>query len=108
MSLTVRVEHRGQRVDFVAPGVQQADSAPLLDGVSDWFERACIDQIAGYQQGESPSASISLKNPDGEAARLLAYPLGATVTILENQSPVLIGRCVRYSLGPVIELSIEV
>lgn len=108
MSLTVRVEHRGQRSDFVRPNVRQADSTPLLIGVSDWFERACVDQIAGYQQGESPSASISISNPNGEAARLLAYPLGATVTVLENAEAILQGRCVRYSPGPVIEISIEV
>lgn len=108
MSLTVRVEHRGQRIDFVRPNVQQADSTPLLVGVSDWFERACIDQIAGYSQGESPSASISINNPNGQAASLLRYPLGATVTVLENNEPVLQGQCVRYSPGPVIELSIEV
>lgn len=108
-TLTVRVEHRGQRIDFVRPAdAQQADSTALLIGVSDWFERGCIDQIAGHQQGESPSASISINNPQGQAANLLAYPLGATVTVLENDEPVLQGQCVRYSPGPVIELSIEV
>ena len=107
-TLTVRVEHRGQRIDFVRPNIQQADSTGLLVGVSDWFERACIDQIAGYQQGESPSASITVNNPANQAAVLLAYPLGATVTILENDQPTLQGRCVRYSPGPVVELSIEV
>lgn len=109
MSVMVRIEHRGQRIDLVrVADTQQANSTALLLHVSDYFERACVDQIAGYQQGESPSASISINNPNGEAARLLAYPLGATVTIMENDQPTLQGRCVRYSPGPVVELSIEV
>lgn len=108
MTTVVRVEHRGQRVDLTTPNVVNATSMGLLRDVGDWFERGCCDQIKGYEQGESPSATISIDNSGGLAAAALAYPLGATVTILEDDEPVLIAQAVRYSLGPVIELSLEV
>lgn len=111
MSATlVRIEHRGQRTDCVAPTEAAANPAalPLLVAISDWFERGCIDQINGHQQGESPSATITLSNPQGSAAQALDYPLGARVTIFDGAETLLEAQCIRYSVGPNIELSIEV
>jgi hypothetical protein len=110
MSATlVRVNHRGQQTDFVAPVDAPANpvALPLLVAVSDWYERGCIDQINGHQQGESPSATVTLSNPQGATHAALAYPLGATVTIFDGPETLIAGQCVRYSLGPVVELSIE-
>jgi len=108
MTRIVRVEHRGQRTDFARPNVVDATTMPLLRGVSDWYERACVPQIPGYEQGESISATVELDNSGGLAAAALAYPLGATVSIIDNGETTLTAQCVRYSVGPVIELGIEV
>jgi len=104
----VRVEHRGQRIDFARPNVVDAERLPLLRDVSDWYERGSIPQVIGYEQGESISATVALDNSGGLAFAALAYPLGATVTIIDDGETVLTAQCVRYSVGPVIELGIEV
>lgn len=109
MSVTVHVTHRGQQIDFVAPvdAPNAPQALPLLSGVSDWFERGCVDQINGHQTGESPSATIILNNPQGAAHAALAYPLGATVTLSDSSETLIAGLCVRYSVGPNVELAIE-
>lgn len=106
--IVVRVEHRGQRLDFAAPSEVTGDELPLLSAVSDWYERGSVAQVPGHEQGETPSATITLDNHGNQSAVMLAYPVGAKVSIFEDGEEKLRGQCVRFALGPSIELSVEV
>ena len=103
----VRLTHRGQVVRLAPPNTPDADVLPMLQSVSDWYERSCCDQIAGYEQGETPSATIEVNNAGGLAQAAMAYPLGARCEILRSGEAVLAGEVTRYSVGPVIELTVE-
>lgn len=102
------IQSRGQEIVFSFADDRGPGLAPLLISVVDWYERACVTQVPGFDQGESPSTTVTISNEGGAAARMLDYPLDAVAIIRDDASDVLVGRVVRYSLGPVIELSIEV
>ena len=104
----VRVTHRGQRADFAFAAEATPDQLPLLEAVSDWYERGAIAMIPGYDQGESPSATITVTNPKDGAVNVLAYPIGASVSLFNGDEEELRGTCVRYSPGPSVELGIEI
>jgi hypothetical protein len=103
----VRLAHRGQTIRLVDSNVVNADTLPFLKKVSDWFEQSCVDQIPGYQQGETPSAIIEVGNGGGLARAALAYPLHARCQIMRNGEAVLAGDITRLSLGSSIELTME-
>lgn len=106
--LWVRVEHRGQRVDFARPSQASGEQVPALAAVSDWYERGSVAQVAGHERGETPSATVTLDNAGGETAAMLAYPVGARVTIFEDEVEKVRGTCVRYSLGPTVDVVVEI
>ena len=108
MSNVVIISHRGQTLTLVSANVQTPGTEPWLKGVSDWVEKACVTQAPGYEQGESPSATVEIDNAGGLAAAALDYPLGALVVIQQDGEGVFVGTLSRYSLGAVIEIGLEV
>lgn len=80
----------------------------MLVAISDWYERGSVAQVAGHEQGETPSATVTLDNKGDRTTALLAYPVGAKVTIYEDDTEKLRGTCVRFTLGPSIDLSVEI
>ncbi|MGL4232676.1 MAG: hypothetical protein ACRCWJ_15030 [Casimicrobium sp.] len=104
---TVLVSHRGQDITYCYPSDAIAGAQPLLVGVLDWYERASIAQVVGYEQGETPSSTIALNNEDKQVQRDWDYPLRAKVSVRDDGVEVLSGEVVSFTLGPQLELSIE-
>lgn len=108
MTIEVRIDSRGQRVRLHPPNAPGADVYPFLDGVSDWYEQACVDQVPGFEQGETPTATVVVNNAGGLADAVLDYPLNAIATIVRDGEDVLTGIVHRYTGGQKPELTIEV
>jgi hypothetical protein len=104
---TVVVSHRGQEITYCYPADAVAGAQPLLVGVLDWYERASIAQVPGYEQGETPSSTIALNNEGDQVRADWDYPLRAQVSVRDDGVEVLSGEVVSFVLGPQIELSIE-
>lgn len=102
------VRSRGQEITFSFPNDKGPGLTPLLVSVLDWYERACVTQVPGYEQGEAPSTTIAINNDGRAAERMLDYPLNAQAIVRDGDEDVLIGRIVRYTTGPQIDLAIEV
>lgn len=108
MMQTIVIEHRGQTLEFCYPSDEAAGLLPRLSSVLDWYERACVTQIPGYEQGEAPSSTIALDNSGRDVERWLDYPLNARVVLRDDGYDVLCGRVTRFVVGPQVELMIEV
>jgi hypothetical protein len=104
---TVVIAHRGQEVTYCYPADAVPGAQPLLAGILDWYERAAVTQVPGYEQGEAPSSTIALNNEAQQIQRDWDYLLRAQVSVRDDGVEVLSGQVVSFMLGPQVELSIE-
>ena len=104
----VEVTERERTTQFSFAHTQTPGRLPLLISVSDWFENASCDQIAGFDQGESPSVTVVLDNGDKLAERALMYPVRAQARVFDALgTEVLSGEVVRVTYGATMQLTVE-
>jgi hypothetical protein len=104
----VEILERDRTTQFSFTHAQLPGQLPLLLSVSDWFENASCDQIAGFEQGEATSVTVVLDNGDKLAERALIYPVRARARLVDALGvEVLSGEVVRATYGATIQLTVE-